>query len=115
MTSLVCTIADVPRWFASQTPQRWFRARHTCSKVISGFFPPQPFGLLGDEAQDQQTQNQMSQQGHVAPPLEMPPADFRFADAEAVLHMPAAKGHPQELFQRRIRRGVGDEIFDLPR
>src|SRR2546421_8568684 len=103
MTSAVCTKSDVPRWFLSHTAQRWFSARHTCSSVISGFFPPQPIRPLGHEAQDQQTQEQMPDQPHVVPPLEMPKADFRLADAEAVFHVPAAEGHAQQLLQRCLR------------
>src|SRR6266851_7107705 len=97
MTSAVCTNSDVPRRFASQTPQRWFSARHTCSRVISGFFPPQPIRVFGYEPQHQQTQDQMPPQRHVVAPLEMPETDLRLADAEGMLHVPAAEGDPQQL------------------
>ena len=99
MTSLVCTKSDVPRWFASQTPQRWFKARHTCSSVISGFFPPQPIRLLGHKPQHQQTENQVPHQGHVVPPFEMPEADLRLADPKGMLHVPAAESDPQQFRQ----------------
>lgn len=89
MTSAVCTKSDVPRWFLSHTAQRWFSARHTCSSVISGFFPPQPIRPLGDEAKHQQTQEQMPDQPYVVPSLEVPETDLGLADAEGVFDGPA--------------------------
>ncbi len=68
MTSDVWTNLDVPRRFASHTAHRWFNARHTCSSVTSGFFPPQPIRLAGHEAQHHQTQHQVTHHPRVVAP-----------------------------------------------
>jgi hypothetical protein len=112
MTSAVCTNSDVPRWFASQTPQRWFKARHTCSRVMSGFFPPEPIGLLGHEAHHQQAQDQVPHQGPVVAALEVAKADLRLADPEGVLHVPPPERHPEHLLARFPRPGHSPQTSD---
>src|SRR5712691_3778806 len=96
MTKDVCSNSAVPRNAASHTVQRWFSARHTCSKVTSGFFPPEPLGLAGHEGHGYQAQHHVTHQPHVVAPFVMPKADLAFAHADAVLHVPAPKGHTQQ-------------------
>ena len=79
MTSDVWTNSDVPRRFASHTAHRWFNARHTCSSVTSGFFPPQPIRLAGHEAQHHQAQHQVTHHPRVVAALEVVEADLLLA------------------------------------
>jgi hypothetical protein len=88
MTAAVCTNAEVRRRFASPTAQRCFSARHTCSSVISGFFPPQPFRVVGDEGQRQQTQQQVPHQCCITPAFKVREPDFRLAHPKRMLDGP---------------------------
>ena len=82
MTAAVCLNSEVPRRLASHTPQRWFNARHTCSSVTSGFFPPQPLGLRRDKGQRQLAQRQVPQQRLIVLSLKVPKAQLTLAPAE---------------------------------
>src|SRR5215210_7978583 len=96
-----------------QRRQTVFRARAVCSIVNSGFFPPEPGGLLGHEQHHRLAEDQVPQQSLPAPSLEVAEADFALDQAERVLDAPAAEGHLQQELQRRPRRGAGDEVLDL--
>src|SRR5437762_10928854 len=90
MTSLLCRTSGTPRRRRNAAPHRWFNARHTCSAVTRGFFPPQPLRVGGDESQDHQGQRQVSQQPGVVPPLVVHQSGLLFAEPERVLHHPTA-------------------------
>jgi hypothetical protein len=94
---------------------RWFRARLTCSIVISGFSPPKPIRVFGDKSHHHQAQDHVPHQGHVTARLEMAEAYFRLGHPNRMFHMPPAKRHAHQLLQRRLRRSVREEILDLRR
>src|SRR5205814_9205231 len=96
MTSAVYCSSDVSRRFACQVRQRWLSAWHTCSMVISGFFPPEPIRVFGDKSHHHQTQDHVPHQGHVTATLEVAKADLRLGHAKRVFHVPAREGHPQQ-------------------
>src|SRR6185369_12241047 len=97
MTSAVCITSVVPRRFVCQMWHRWFRARHTCSIVISGFFPPEPIRLFGDKTHDHQAQDHMPHQRHITASLEVAEADFALGQPKRVFDVPTAKGDAQKL------------------
>lgn len=72
----------MPRRLRNRTAQRWFNARHTCSAVTSGFFPPQPLRMEGDKSQDDQRQRQMADQSDIVPAFEVHQPGFLFPQAE---------------------------------
>src|SRR5437879_1619664 len=115
MISSVYCSRVVPRSASSQSTHLCFSASHICSSVNSGFFPPQPLGLPGGECQHHQAQGQMTHQGHIVPPLEMPEADLPLAGSQAVFHIPTAEPDTQQPAQRCRCRCVGDEILLLAR
>src|SRR6516225_5904517 len=115
MTSAVPTSRGVPRVVSSHAEQLVFRARHTCSSVISGFFPPQLLGLIGHEGHGHQAENQVAEQTDVMATLVMGKPDFAFANSEHVFDVPTPKGHTQELLQRGSRRSIGYKVFHLTR
>src|SRR5919109_3570370 len=104
----------VPRHASSQSPHCWFSASHTCSIVTSGFSPPQPLRLVGDEGQGHQAQRQVAHQCPIVPPLEVTEANLALAHPEVVFHVPAAEAHLQQPPQRRPRRRVGHEVLLFP-
>src|SRR3954468_11092933 len=103
----------VPRSFSSHSSQMLFNAWHTCSSVTSGFSPPEPLRLAGGEGHGHQAQHQVTHQRHVTASLEIAEADLALAETEAVLHLVAAEGHPQQPTQRRPGRRIGHEVFLL--
>src|SRR3954470_3325796 len=92
MTSLLCRIAGTPRRRRNTAPHRWFNARHTCSAVTWGFFPPQPLRAGGDESQNHQRRRHVPQQPRVVTPLVVHQPGFRLAEPERMLHHPTAEG-----------------------
>ena len=87
MTSEVCLNWVVPLWLASAALQRWFNARHTCSRVISGFFPPESLRVQSHERHHQHAQQQVPHQPAVVPPLVVPKADLALGYPDAVLDL----------------------------
>src|SRR5207248_7011109 len=106
MTSAVCTTVVFSRRFSCHTRQRWFSARHTCSIVISVFFPPQPIRMFGDKSQHQQTQDLMPHQRDITAALKVAEANFGFADAKRMLDIPAAERDAQQDFHWCPGRGI---------
>jgi hypothetical protein len=116
MTEATRTIRGPVQRRSNQPRQTTLSARAVCSIVSSdnsGFFPPQPGRLLGDEQHDDLAQRHVSHQPHIAAALEVVKADLALGDAEHVFDAPAAEGHLQQLFKAGLGRGVGDEVFDL--
>src|SRR5215210_5429223 len=95
MTSLVCFTSGTPRRRRNTAAHLWFNAWHTCSAVTSGFFPPQPLRVGGDESEDNQSQRQMPQQPRIVPTLVVHQARLLLPQPEGVFHRPPAKGHGQ--------------------
>src|SRR5439155_1743766 len=89
MTSSSYSSSLLPRCRRSQRRLTTLSARHTCSRVSSGFFFPQPIRVLGDEPHCYQAQAQVSQQRCVVPSLEIQEAQIRLGQAETVLDLPA--------------------------
>src|SRR5262249_2729712 len=94
MTSNTYARSLVCRCRRSQCRHTSPSARHTCSIVSSGFFPPEPLGVLGHEAQRRQAQHLVPHQGHVVAALEVREPHLAPAHPEAVLHAGAAERHP---------------------
>jgi hypothetical protein len=69
--------------------------------------------LLGDEQHHDLAQDHVPQQAPPTPALEVSEPDFALDPAEGVLDAPSTEGHPQQRLEGRVRRGVGDEVFDL--
>src|SRR4051812_5957158 len=114
MTSLLCRTSGTPRRRRNTAAHRWFSARHTCSAVTWGFFPPQSLRVGGDESQNHQSQRQVPQQPGVVTPLVVHQPGFLFAESERMLHGPTAEGDGQHPTQRRMG-GVGQEVLHLRR
>src|SRR5271169_6252443 len=112
MTLPVCCSSGTPRRRRNSTAHRWLSARHTCSSVTCGFFPPQPFRVCRHEPQDHQGQGQMSNQPQVVSAFIVHQSRFLFGETESVLDRPTAKGDCQHLSQG-CSRGVGDKVFHL--
>src|SRR5215207_5663377 len=96
MTSLACRTSGTPRRRRNTTAHRWFSARHTCSAVTDGFFPPQPLRLGGDEPEDDEGQGQVPDQPGVIPPLVVQQPGLLLPEAEGVLHRPPPEGDGQD-------------------
>ena len=101
MTSLRCRTSGTRRRRRNTAAQRWFKARHTCSAVTCGFFPPQPLGLRGHKTQHHQRQDQVPHQPRVVPPFIVHQARLLLGQTETVFHTPAAKRHRQKPRHRR--------------
>src|SRR2546423_5706636 len=99
----------LPRNRRSQRRLTTRSARHTCSRVSSGFFPPEPLRLLGDEPHRYQAQAQVPPQGRVVPPFEVREAQLRLGHPKTVFHVPAPEADTDQRLQGRILRGVGQE------
>ena len=73
--------------------------RQTCSRVTRtcGFFFPELVRMTGDESEDDERQDQVSDQAGVLAALEVRQADFGFRDAEIMFDgRPPKRGvHPQ--------------------
>src|SRR5262245_28575700 len=100
MTADVYSTAVVARSAASHPAHTRLRARHTCSAVTSGFFPPKPLRLAGHERQRHAAQRQVTHQRHVTPPLEVPESQLRLAQPYAVLHVPTAEHRTHDPLDR---------------
>jgi len=106
-------VSFVPRLRLRYCRQVSFNARHTCSNVTSGFFPPKPHCVQRDKCQGHQAQRQMSFQRYVTSAFEMCQPDFALRDPEHVLHVPTRECHLQQPSQARSPSRSGDEVFDL--
>src|SRR5438552_12516235 len=95
MTSLLCRTSGTPRRRRNTAAHRWFSARHTCSAVTCGFFPPQPLGVSGHEPEHDQRQGQVPPQPGVVPTLVVHQAGLLLGEAEGVLHREPAERHGQ--------------------
>src|ERR1700694_4112493 len=115
MTSAVNTTSVVPRRFSCQVRQRWFSARHTCSIVISGFFPPEPIRVFGNKSHHHQAQDHVPHQRHITASLEVTKADLSLGHAKRVFHVPARERHTQQLLHRRVGGRIRDEILHFSR
>jgi hypothetical protein len=116
MTEAVCSIREHLLRRSCQQRHSVFNARAVCSIVNSdnsGFFPPEPSRLLGNEQQRQFAQGHVSHQSAVGSPFIVIKADLALGDAKQMLNGPAAKGHPQKLFQARFGWSIGDKVFDF--
>src|SRR5215213_5198379 len=100
MTLLMWRTSATPLRRRNTAAHRWFNARHTCSAVTSGFFPPQPLRVGGDEAEDDQGQGQVSHQPGVVPPLVIHQPGLLLPEAEGIFHRPAPERHGQYPGQR---------------
>src|SRR5271157_2965068 len=115
MTSRVYARSLVPRRRLSQLRHTSAVARHTCSIVTSGFFFPQPLGVLGDEPQSKQAQGHVPHQRHITSALEVREAEFALGGAKTVFDVPAAEGNTHEQLHGSVRRGIGEEELLLAR
>ena len=88
-------------------------AKWTCGSVTSGFFPPQPLGLAGEEQVADLRDQQMSFEGRIAPDLEVRQAQFALLILQAALDGPAAEGDMQHHRQRDSRARVAHEVLHL--
>src|SRR3954469_16781126 len=95
MTALVCRTSGTPRRRRNTAPHRWFNARHTCSAVTPGFFPPQPLRPGGHEPADDEREWQVPHQPGVAPALVVHQPGLLLAQPEGVFHRPPAEGDGQ--------------------
>src|SRR5215218_1620361 len=93
MTVLACRTSGTPRRRRNTAAHRWFNARHTCSAVTSGFFPPQPLRVRRHEPQYHRRQDQVPQEPGVVPTLVVHQPGLLLAQAERVLHRRPAEGH----------------------
>src|SRR5260370_1669610 len=96
----------VPRWRSSHAKQLVFRARHTCSRVTSGFFPPQALRLVSYESHRHQAQDQVSLQTDVMAALIVAKADLAFANPKRMLDIPTPQRHTPEVHQPQPRRSI---------
>src|SRR3984957_19676323 len=115
MTSPVNTNSVVSRRFSCHIRQRWFNARHTCSRVISGFSPPEPIRVFGDKSHHYQAQDHVPHQRHIAAALEVTKTNFGLRYPKRMFDVPTTKRHTQQTLHRSVRRRVRDEILPLPR
>ena len=69
MTSLLCRTSGTPRRRRNTAQHRGFNPRHTCSAVMSGFLPLQPFRVGGHEPEDDEGQGPVPSQPGVGSPL----------------------------------------------
>src|SRR6516162_5251742 len=106
MTAAVYTSRVLRRLRSSHAQQLVFKARQTCSRVTSGFFPPQPLRLTGDKDHGEHAQDQVPLQTLIMTALVVPKTQFALANPNAVLDVPPSKGDAEQLVQRRIRWGV---------
>jgi len=90
-----------------------FSARAVCSSVTSGFFPPRTVGLFGHEQQHQLAKDHVPQQASIAAALEVTEADLALGHAEYMFDPSPREGDFHQRGQSRLRRSVGDEVFDL--
>src|ERR1700722_14166797 len=109
MTSESFCNRGVPRKASSHAEHCWFSARHTCSIVTSGFFPPQPVCLTSHECQCHTAQHHVPHQRHIVPALKVSETELTFAHPETVFHVPATEADTQQTSQRCARRSVGHE------
>lgn len=114
MTSPVCCASGTPRRRRSIAPHRRFSARHTCSAVTAGFFPPQPLGVHRHEPEHHQGQEQVPEQPGVVPALVVHQPGLLFPEPEGVLDRGPAERHRQHPGDRLLG-GVGQEVLDLGR
>src|SRR5262245_11753117 len=92
------------RCCATHTTSSARSARHTCSVVTSGFFFPQPVGLLRHEGQHHLTQSQVPQEPQPTAPLVVPQPQLVLAQTQAVFHVPTPERHPQQPPHARLGR-----------
>src|SRR5438093_7147357 len=96
MTSNTCAPSLVCRCRRSQRSHTSASARHTCSIVHSGFFPPKPLGMLGDEPHCCHAQTHVPHQSHIVAAFKVGKAQFRLAHPETVFHIGAAERHTHQ-------------------
>src|SRR6266542_2736226 len=113
MTEATCSMRECLQRHSSQRRHNVFNARAVCSIVTSGFFPPKPSGLLGNEQHHQLTEDHVPAQPPVAAALEVAEADLALGDAEDVLHAGAGEGDLHQRGQGGLGWSIGDEVFDL--
>ena len=113
MTDATCSTRGRFERRSSHARHSVFNARAVCSTVTSGFFPPQPAGLLGGEQQDQVAQGHVPHQPPVAAALEVAEADLGLGQAEHMLDPGPRERDLQQRAQRGLGRGVGDEVLHL--
>ena len=97
-----------PSTIASVASLTW----HT---VHSRFSPPQPVAGFCEEQVAHHRQDQVAFQPDPAAALPMIQADFSFTVFEAAFDVPTPEGDLQQLFDRRVRRSIAEEVFDLAR
>src|SRR5579884_2896668 len=115
MVARLCWRGVVPRWLSSHSRLSRFKALQICSIVSSGFFPPEPLGVPGDETQHQQAQRLVPHQRRVVPPLVVREAEFALAHPEGVFHIPAAESDPQQRLYFGVGWRIGQEVLLLAR
>src|ERR1051326_8243290 len=88
-------------------------AVRTWHRVISGFFPPQPLGLLGQEEVTQLRDEQVSLEGMVLAHFKVRQAEFGLLVLQTARDGPAGEGDMQEGLPTRLRAGAAEEVFLL--
>src|ERR1035438_337877 len=83
--------------------------------VHSGFSPPPLQDRPGEKEMADAGENQVSDQSLVGSTLVMVQAQFTFLILEATLDLVPSECHQQQRLDRRIRRGVADEVFHFAR
>ncbi len=78
-----------------------FVAVRTWHKVISGFFPPQPLGLAGQEQVAHLRHREVPQDGVVLANLEMTQTEFILLVLQRAFHRPTGEGDVQNDFEGR--------------
>src|ERR1700736_1909270 len=109
MTSNSYASSLLPRCRRSQRRLTTRSARHTCSRVISGFFFPQPIRVFGGKPHCYQAQAHVPHQRLVVPPLQIGEAPFRLCHAKTVFHVPASESHSNQRLDLGVLGGVGQE------
>jgi hypothetical protein len=94
----------MPRRRRKTIAQRWFKARHTCSAVTCGFFPPEPLRLSSHKTQHHQRQYQMPYQPRVIPTLIIHQPRLLLAQTKSLFYRKSPEGHRQQQRQGYARR-----------
>ena len=88
-----------------------FVAVRTWHKGISGFFPPQPLGLAGQEQGADLRHREVPQEGVVLANREMTQTEFILFVFQRAVHRPTGETDVPEDFEGRARTGVAKKVF----
>lgn len=90
-------------------------ATRTWQMVTSGFFPPKPLGLAGQEQVTDLSHREVSHDGVVLADFEVTHAQFVFFVLQRPFHRPAGEADVQDGFDACSRWRVREEVFLLAR